>query len=203
MIYILVSVKVSFLPVYNALITGSLLVVLFLWQIKLLPLVLMLLAMSLVFFWFDLMNVNFHYESAFWLFVAREVMAFGSLLACCFWFDTSSFVNLSRPIEIPFLGCFLLLGSSITVTGFHHLMPFKGSCVLLLLTILLGVGFVILQMCEMNDIGINILDSRFHASRFCTVGLHFSHVVLGVVGLITIFYIGPLQAGFYRCTLVT
>nr|ANW83204.1 cytochrome c oxidase subunit 3 [Testudotaenia sp. WL-2016] len=193
----------SFLPVYNAFITGGLLLVLFLWRIEFLPLIAIFLIASLTFIWWDLINVGLHYESAFWLFILSEVMAFGSLLICCFWFDTSSFVSLSSPIEIPFLGCFLLLGSSITVTGFHHLIPFNWSWVLLLLTIILGAGFVLLQMCEMNDIFINIFDSSFHASSFCTVGLHFSHVVLGVVGLSMILYLSPMRAGFYRCTVVT
>nr|UFQ89055.1 cytochrome c oxidase subunit III [Serendip sp. MZUSP 7987] len=193
----------SFLPIFNASVTGVLLISLFLWKIWLLPLVLSLFLLSLVFFWFDLMNSSSHYESAFWLFILSEVMAFGSLLTCCFWFDTCYYINLSSPLEIPFLGCFILLGSSITVTGFHHLISWDWSWVLLLLTILLGIGFVFLQLFEMNEILINILDSSFHASSFCTVGLHFSHVVLGVAGLLTVLVLGAKSAGWYRCTLVT
>lgn len=193
----------SFLPFFNASVVGVLLVSLFLWEIWLLPVVLFLLFVSLIFFWFDLMKVHLHYESAFWLFILSEVMAFGSLLVCCFWFDTCYFINLSSPLEIPFLGCFILLGSSITVTGFHHLIFWEWSWVLLLLTIFLGVRFVFLQLFEMKEIFINIYDSSFHARRFCTVGLHFRHVVLGVVGLITIFYLGAVKAGLYRCTVVT
>nr|UFQ89259.1 cytochrome c oxidase subunit III [Scyphophyllidium guariticus]UFQ89271.1 cytochrome c oxidase subunit III [Scyphophyllidium guariticus] len=193
----------SVLPFFNASVVGFLFIGLFLWKIWLVPFVLFLLFISLVFFWFDLMNVNLHYESAFWLFIFSEVIIFGSLLTCCFYFDTCYFINLSSPLEIPFLGCFILLGSSITITGFHHLISWYWSTILLLLTILLGVGFVFLQLFEMNEIFINIFDSSFHASSFCTVGLHFTHVLLGVVGLATIFYIGPARAGVYRCTLVT
>nr|UFQ89007.1 cytochrome c oxidase subunit III [Acanthobothrium sp. MZUSP 8033]UFQ89019.1 cytochrome c oxidase subunit III [Acanthobothrium sp. MZUSP 8034]UFQ89031.1 cytochrome c oxidase subunit III [Acanthobothrium sp. MZUSP 8035] len=193
----------SFLPIYNALTAGLLLISLFLWKIWLLPIVLFLFFISLVFFWFDLINTNLHYESAFWLFILSEVMAFGSLLACCFWFDTCSFINLSSPLEIPFLGCFILLGSSITVTGFHHLIFWEWSPILLFLTVLLGISFVFLQLFEMNEIFINIYDSSFHATSFCTIGLHFSHVILGVVGLSTIMYLGPVLSGMYRCTLVT
>ncbi len=197
------NIKVSFLPFFNASVTGILLISLFLWKIWLLPIVVFLLIISLVFFWFDLLNTNLHYESAFWLFILREVMAFGSLLTCCFWFDTCSFVSLSSPLEIPFLGCFILLGSSITVTGFHHLIFWDYSWILLFLTIILGISFVFLQLFEMKEIFINIYDRRFHARRFCTVGLHFSHVLLGVVGLTTILYISPLRAGMYRCRLIT
>nr|UFQ89091.1 cytochrome c oxidase subunit III [Caulobothrium sp. MZUSP 7990] len=193
----------SFLPIFNASIVGVLLVSLFLWKVWLLPVVLSLLLVSLVFFWFDLMNVGFHYESAFWLFILSEVMAFGSLLTCCFYFDTCYYINLSSPLEIPFLGCFILLGSSITVTGFHHLIFWKWSNVLLFLTALLGLGFVALQLFEMNEIFINIYDTSFHAASFCTVGLHFSHVLIGVVGLCTLLALGPIKSGLYRCSLVT
>ena len=193
----------SFLPFYNAILTGLLLACLFLWKIWLLPIVLFLLIISLIFFWFDLMKIKLHYESSFWLFILREVMAFGMLLTCCFWFDTRNFIKLSDPLEIPFLGCFLLLGSRITVTGFHHLMNFEFSWILLMLTVILGIAFVILQLYEMKEIWMKIFDTRFHASRLCTVGLHFRHVILGVVGLSTILIITPTCAGFYRCTLIT
>nr|YP_009367926.1 cytochrome c oxidase subunit 3 [Senga ophiocephalina]ARK18837.1 cytochrome c oxidase subunit 3 [Senga ophiocephalina] len=193
----------SFLPIFNATITGLLLISLFLWNVALLPVIIVFLVVSLLFFWFDLQNVSLHYESAFWLFILSEVMAFGSLLCCCFWFDTCNFISLSSPLEIPFLGCFFLLGSSITVTGFHHVLFWRFSYVLLSLTIILGGCFVCLQLYEMNEVFINLVDTSFHASSFCTVGLHFSHVLVGIVGLLTILLIGSHKAGWYRCTLVT
>lgn len=55
----------------------------------------------------------------------------------------------------------------------------------------------------MNEVFVNLVDSRFHARRFCTVGLHFSHVLVGIVGLATVFFIGRYKSGWYRCTLVT
>lgn len=193
----------SFLPVYKASVAGLLLATLFLWKIEFLPVVTALLILSIVFFWFDLLNTGLHYESAFWLFILSEVMAFGSLLVCCFWFETCSYVKLSRPTEIPFLGCFLLLGSSITVTGYHHTLFWKYSWILLFLTIALGISFIILQMYEMKEIIISLVDSSYHASRFCVIGLHFRHVLLGVVGLSIIFLLGAVAAGSYRCTLIT
>nr|UFQ88635.1 cytochrome c oxidase subunit III [Anthocephalum sp. LRP 10372] len=193
----------SFLPIFNSSMAGLLLVSLFLWEISMLPIVLLMGLVSMLFFWFELSLEDRHYVSAFWLFILSEVMAFGSLLFCCFYFDTCYYLNLSSPLEIPFLGCFVLLGSSITVTGFHHLMDWNWSWVLLVLTIFLGLGFVGLQMAEMNEIGMNIFDSSFHASSFCTVGLHFSHVIIGAVGLIFILSVGVKAAGDYRCTLVT
>uniref|UniRef100_UPI0023AAB79E hypothetical protein n=1 Tax=Sparganum proliferum TaxID=64606 RepID=UPI0023AAB79E len=196
-------IGVSFLPVFNSILFGLVLVGCFLWKLNYLLLVLPLIGFSLLFFWFDLLNWDFHYESAFWLFILSEVIAFGSLLVCCFWFDNNSFVGLSGSLEIPFLGCFLLLGSSISITGFHHVMPWSFSWVLLLLTIVLGMGFVGLQLFEFNEVFINLSDSSFYASCFCTVGLHFIHVFLGVIGLSIILCLGVASAGAYRCTLVT
>lgn len=169
----------------------------------LVPVALCLLTVSILFFWFELQNVFAHFESAFWLFILSEVMAFGSLLACCFWFDTCNYSSLSEPLEIPFLGCFLLLGSSVTVTAYHHVLHWEYAYLMLLLTIALGLCFVGLQIYELNEVGINLVDTSFHASSFCTVGLHFRHVLLGVVGLTTILVLGFKQAGWYRCTLVT
>nr|UFQ88275.1 cytochrome c oxidase subunit III [Anthocephalum sp. LRP 10373]UFQ88287.1 cytochrome c oxidase subunit III [Anthocephalum sp. LRP 10374] len=193
----------SFLPLFNSCMAGLLLVSLFLWQVHVLPIVLVMAVVSILFFWFELSIDNRHYVSAFWLFILSEVMAFGSLLLCCFYFDTCYFLNLSSPLEIPLLGCFVLLGSSITVTGFHHLMDWSWSWILLGLTIFLGISFVGLQMAEMNEITMSIFDSSFHASSFCTVGLHFSHVIIGAVGLLFIMVVGVKSAGEYRCTLVT
>nr|UFQ89103.1 cytochrome c oxidase subunit III [Dollfusiella sp. MZUSP 7992] len=193
----------SFLPIYNSLATGALVVCLFLWEINLLPYVLLLFVVSLIFMWLDLFNYNLHYVSAFWLFIVSEVMAFGSLIACCFWFDNCYFINLSSPLEIPLVGSFILLGSSITVTGYHHLLGWSYDWVLLLLTIFLGASFVVLQIIEMNEISVIILDSAFHASSFCTVGLHFSHVILGVAGLTTVLLLSSKVAGHYRCTIIT
>nr|ARX11440.1 cytochrome c oxidase subunit 3 [Spirometra erinaceieuropaei] len=193
----------SFLPIFNSLLFGLVLVGCFLWKLNYLLFVLPLVGFSLLFFWFDLLNWDFHYESAFWLFILSEVIAFGSLLVCCFWFDNNSFISLSSSLEIPFLGCFLLLGSSISITGFHHIMPWSFSWILLLLTIVLGMGFVLLQLFVFNEVFINLTDSSFYASCFCTVGLHFIHVFLGVIGLSIILFLGVASAGAYRCTLVT
>nr|UFQ89127.1 cytochrome c oxidase subunit III [Rhinebothrium fulbrighti] len=193
----------SFLPVFNSCMAGLILVSLFLWKVWALPLILVMAVMSILWFWFDLCIENLHYVTAFWLFIYSEIMAFGSILFCCFWFDTVSFVSLSSPLELPLLGCFVLLGSSITVTGFHHLLAWEHAWVLLLLTVLLGVCFVIMQLAEMNEVTINLFDSSFHASSFCTVGLHFSHVVLGVIGLVSLLLIGVKKAGEYRCTVIT
>lgn len=130
-------------------------------------------------------------------------MVFGTLLITCLYFDHGNMVRLSSPLEIPFLGCFLLLRSRITITGFHHLLGWDKSWVLLVLTVVLGRMFVALQMYELHEVGIKLLDTTFHARRFCTIGLHFMHVLLGVIGLITLLFVGVANFGVYRCTVIT
>nr|UFQ88443.1 cytochrome c oxidase subunit III [Rhinebothrium sp. LRP 10407] len=193
----------SFLPLSNSFLAGSLLATLFLWKVWALPVVSCTVILVITFFWFELMDCNFHFVSSFWLFILSEIMAFGSILFCCFYFDTQNSISLSSPLELPFLGCFILLGSSVTITGFHHLMPWSYSWVLISLTVILGVSFVFLQLAELNEISLSMTDSSFHASSFCTVGLHFSHVLLGVVAMITLLIIGVQASGEYRCTLIT
>lgn len=192
----------SIIPIYNASFVGLLLLGLFMWKTLLLSVVFLCIIISIVLYVYESTVVVFHYESAFWLFILREVIVFGTLLICCLYFDVWYYANLSRSLEIPFLGCFVLLGSSITVTGFHHLLGWRWDWVLLLFTVILGVSFVGLQLFEMDEIFMNIFDTRFHARSFCTVGLHFSHVLLGVIGLSTILFVGVYKFGVYRCTVM-
>nr|YP_009330662.1 cytochrome c oxidase subunit III [Cloacotaenia megalops]AOG66045.1 cytochrome c oxidase subunit III [Cloacotaenia megalops] len=193
----------SVLPIFSSFLLGSVLVSVFLWNMILFKFVLVCLIILLLIYLWDSSYVYSHFESAFWLFIISEVIVFGSLLFSCLYFDHWSYVNLSSPLELPFIGCFLLLGSSVTVTGFHHLFGWQLSSVLLLFTIVLGGLFVCLQFVEMEEVMVNIFDSSFHASSFCTVGLHFSHVLLGLIGLSTILLVGYSKFGYYRCTLLT
>lgn len=55
----------------------------------------------------------------------------------------------------------------------------------------------------MNEVIINLVDTTFHASSFCTVGLHFRHVIIGVAGLRTVLFLNSQKVGYYRCTIVT
>nr|YP_009049017.1 cytochrome c oxidase subunit III [Taenia arctos]BAP10790.1 cytochrome c oxidase subunit 3 [Taenia arctos] len=193
----------SIVPIYNASFIGLFLVGLFLWKIWFLILFLLCTMLSIVIFVYDGLGKVFHYESAFWLFVFSEVMVFSSFLTCCLFFDSWSYENLSSSLEIPFVGCFVLLGSSITVTAFHHLLGWKYCDFFLFLTVVLGLSFIMLQVFEMEDINVNIFDTSFHASSLCTVGLHFSHVLLGVIGLSTVLLVSSRMFGVYRCTVLT
>nr|YP_007891006.1 cytochrome c oxidase subunit III [Versteria mustelae]BAN15690.1 cytochrome c oxidase subunit 3 [Versteria mustelae] len=194
----------SIIPVFGASIVGLFLVGLFLWKMWLFLLFLFCVFLLIVFYLCDgFGGLGLHYESAFWLFIFSEAVIFGTLLFCCLFYDCWSYENLSSSLEIPFIGCFVLLGSSITVTAFHHLLGWKYCDFFLLLTVILGMSFVVLQVYEMDDISVNIVDTSFHASSFCTVGLHFSHVLLGVLGLTILLLVGSVKFGVYSCSVLT
>nr|YP_010499309.1 cytochrome c oxidase subunit III [Nippotaenia mogurndae]UWT58586.1 cytochrome c oxidase subunit 3 [Nippotaenia mogurndae] len=193
----------SVFSIFNASFIGLLLVGIFSWNLKLIIIFFVLFLISLVIGWWDLGGSNDHYPPAFWLFILSEVIIFGGLFTCCFYYDTHNYVNLSSAIEIPFVGCFVLLSSSITLTIFHHAMDWEFSWILLVMTIILGFCFVGLQILEFNDIDITLLDTPFHATSFCTVGLHFLHVLGGALCICGIMIVGVSAAGFYRCTLIT
>lgn len=50
------------------------------------------------------------------------------------------------------------------------------------MTLVLGICFIMLQGKEFYDCSCDLLGSSFSASSFCTVGLHFIHVLLGLLG---------------------
>jgi cytochrome c oxidase subunit 3 len=106
-------------------------------------------------------------------------------------------------LEIPLVGCFLLLGSSITITGFHHILSWPNSVVLLIFTIILGAGFIAVQLIEFSGRVPGFGDAGFYSRCLATVGLHFSHVVMGVFGLFYLFLCGGATAGYFRCTVLT
>lgn len=130
-------------------------------------------------------------------------MLFGSLFFCCLYYDSIGGVNLSDPLEIPFLGCFILLGSRITITGFHHLLEWNYSWILLFFTVILGFAFVVLQIYEIWECGVKILSTRFYAGRFCTIGAHSSHVLIGVCGMVLVLVFNAKKIGSYYCTVIT
>lgn len=187
----------------NALFAGMLLFSVFTWSVRLLLLSLIYGLFLIFVYLLDTSCNSRQYKIAFWLFILSEAIIFATLGFCCVYFDFDYYTNLSRSKELPFLGCFLLLGSSLTASACHRFFKWDTGCYFLLfLTMVLGLGFVVVQMWEMDEIIVNIYDNRFYARCFCTVGLHFRHVVLGLIGLGVVAWYGPKEFGYYRSTLV-
>ena len=142
------------------------------------------------------------YATAFWLFIASEVAVFGTLLVTVLWMDDGGEGSLSDSLELPFLGCFLLLTSSLTATIYHHSLGLPYAWVFLLISIMLGVRFIFLQLFEFFDCECDLLYSTYMGAAFCTVGLHFTHVAVGVIGMIVLLVWGTSARHYYASLVV-
>lgn len=94
--------------------------------------------------------------------------------------------SLSDNMELPLLGCFLLLTSSLTATIYHHCFGLSYSSPFLVIRAFLGVCFVFLQLWEFFDCECDVLYCSYFGAAFCTVGLHFTHVFVGVLAMIVL-----------------
>nr|QIV24541.1 cytochrome c oxidase subunit III [Olethrius laevipennis] len=96
-------------------------------------------------------------------------------------------INPFNPIEIPLLNTLILLTSGLTVTWAHHgLMEnnYKQSLQGLLLTVILGGYFTILQGYEYIESPFTIADAAYGSSFFMATGFHGIHVIIGTTFLL-------------------
>lgn len=93
------------------------------------------------------------------------------------------------PWSIPLMGTLILLSSGATATLAHY-GSLSGDKALvlfaLLITILLGIGFIALQLNEYLLSGFSIADSLFGSAFYLTTGLHGIHVIIGFLFLAAI-----------------
>nr|YP_009340660.1 cytochrome c oxidase subunit 3 [Vema ewingi]APQ42949.1 cytochrome c oxidase subunit 3 [Vema ewingi] len=91
-----------------------------------------------------------------------------------------------NPFHVPLLNTAVLLGSGVTVTSAHHgLMAglFKESWVSLLMTVVLGVYFTVLQGFEYYEASFGIYDGVYGTTFFVATGFHGLHVLIGTIFL--------------------
>nr|AYR05275.1 cytochrome c oxidase subunit 3 [Coleoptera sp. ACP-2013] len=91
-----------------------------------------------------------------------------------------------NPLEIPLLNTLILLTSGLTVTWAHHSLmennynqAFQG----LMMTVILGIYFTILQGFEYIESPFTISDSSYGSSFFMATGFHGLHVIIGTTFL--------------------
>jgi heme/copper-type cytochrome/quinol oxidase subunit 3 len=87
------------------------------------------------------------------------------------------------------MGTLLLLSSGATATLAHYGSLSGDKALLLfglLITILLGIGFLALQLNEYLQSGFSIADSLFGSAFYLTTGLHGIHVIIGFLFLAAI-----------------
>nr|QNG56384.1 cytochrome c oxidase subunit III [Macrohyliota sp. 1 MJ-2020] len=92
-----------------------------------------------------------------------------------------------NPIEIPLLNTLILLSSGITVTWAHHSLMennYKQALHSLLLTVILGFYFTVLQGYEYMEASFSISDSVYGSSFFMATGFHGIHVIIGTTFLL-------------------
>nr|AMW67844.1 cytochrome c oxidase subunit III [Dilar sp. YW-2016] len=132
------------------------------------------------------------------LFIISEVFFFVSFFWAFFHSSLSPTIELNmqwppmgvspfNPLEIPLLNTVILLSSGVTITWAHHSLlennysqTFQG----LLLTILLGVYFTILQGYEYLESSFTISDAVYGSTFFMATGFHGLHVLIGTTFLI-------------------
>nr|AML25595.1 cytochrome c oxidase subunit III [Staphylinidae sp. BMNH 1274640] len=92
-----------------------------------------------------------------------------------------------NPMQIPLLNTLILLTSGLTVTWAHHSLMennFKQTTQGLLITVILGIYFTILQGYEYIESPFSIADAIYGASFFMATGFHGLHVIIGTTFLL-------------------
>nr|YP_010270140.1 cytochrome c oxidase subunit III [Karenia caelatata]UJX86998.1 cytochrome c oxidase subunit III [Karenia caelatata] len=95
-----------------------------------------------------------------------------------------------NPMQIPLLNTMILLCSGITITWSHHSMmegKHTECCVSMMMTILLGMYFTMLQLYEYMEASFCISDSIYGSSFFMATGFHGIHVIIGTTFIIVCF----------------
>nr|YP_010526939.1 cytochrome c oxidase subunit III [Dolbina paraexacta]YP_010952598.1 cytochrome c oxidase subunit III [Dolbina tancrei]UXR12276.1 cytochrome c oxidase subunit 3 [Dolbina paraexacta]WMQ52944.1 cytochrome c oxidase subunit III [Dolbina tancrei] len=91
-----------------------------------------------------------------------------------------------NPFQIPLLNTIILISSGITVTWTHHAIMennYTQGIQSLLLTIILGIYFTILQAYEYLEAPFCIADSIYGSTFFMATGFHGLHVIIGTIFL--------------------
>nr|ANU83234.1 cytochrome c oxidase subunit III [Teleogryllus emma]UBU97821.1 cytochrome c oxidase subunit 3 [Teleogryllus emma] len=141
--------------------------------------------------------VNFGLRWGMILFIVSEVFFFISFFWAFFHSSLAPTIELGmmwppsgikpfNPMQIPLLNTAILLASGITVTWAHHSLMennYSQTTQGLLLTIILGVYFTILQAYEYIEAPFTIADSVYGSSFFMATGFHGLHVIIGTTFL--------------------
>lgn len=132
------------------------------------------------------------------LFITSEILFFFSFFWIFFHISLSPRIEIGRnwppihiqpfnPFNIPLLNTIVLLSSGISITWRHYRIlnnNLNESKFSLLITIILGIYFTILQYIEYNEASFTIADSVYGSSFFLITGFHGIHVIIGTIFII-------------------
>nr|UPL65938.1 cytochrome c oxidase subunit III [Dicyphus sp.] len=133
------------------------------------------------------------------LFIISEVLFFTSFFWAFFHSSLSPTVEIGmiwppkgiytfNPMQIPLLNTMILLCSGITITWAHHSIMennFDQTTQALILTVMLGIYFSILQGYEYYEAMFTISDSIYGSCFFMSTGFHGIHVIIGSTFIFT------------------
>nr|ALO76684.1 cytochrome c oxidase subunit 3 [Alleculinae sp. ENSP01] len=131
------------------------------------------------------------------LFITSEVLFFVSFFWSFFHNSLAPTIELGmtwppkgitpfNPTQIPLLNTLILLTSGLTVTWAHHSLMEnnkKQATQGILLTVILGVYFTMLQAFEYLESPFTISDAAYGSSFFVATGFHGIHVIIGTTFL--------------------
>nr|YP_009643721.1 cytochrome c oxidase subunit III [Labriocimbex sinicus]AYC21406.1 cytochrome c oxidase subunit III [Labriocimbex sinicus] len=95
-------------------------------------------------------------------------------------------INPFNPMHVPLLNTIILITSGFTITWSHHSIMNnnkKEALKSLMITVLLGILFTILQGYEYNEAPFSIADSIYGSTFFMATGFHGLHVLIGTTFL--------------------
>lgn len=135
------------------------------------------------------------------LFIISEILFFFSFFWAYFHASLSPAIDIGQswppkgiepfnPFDIPLLNTIILVSSGLTVTWTHHSIlniNIKESYIRLLLTIILGIYFSLLQLLEYIEAPFSIADSIYGSTFFLATGFHGLHVIIGSLFLLFTF----------------
>nr|YP_010872788.1 cytochrome c oxidase subunit III [Laemobothrion atrum]WGU50352.1 cytochrome c oxidase subunit 3 [Laemobothrion atrum] len=126
-----------------------------------------------------ILSEGFFFLSLFWGFFYIFISPEGS------W--PPSGVHAVDPLGIPLLGTIILMGSSVSATMALHfvsLSNMKFAKLYLMLTVLSGAVFFVLQLEEFLSSSFTMADGAFGSLFYILTGFHGLHVVLGTIMLL-------------------
>jgi len=132
------------------------------------------------------------------LFIVSEVLFFFSFFWAFFHRRISPTIEIGaqwppigiypfNPFQVPLLNTIILLSSGVTVTWRHHAIienNHSQALYSLILTVILGVYFTLLQAIEYWEATFSISDSVYGSTFFLATGFHGFHVIIGTSFLI-------------------
>lgn len=142
------------------------------------------------------------------IFIVSEILFFSSFFWAFFHSRLSPSIEIGiqwppigikpfNPISIPILNTIILLSSGITITWAHNALTnnnFTQTLQRIIITIILGVYFTILQVVEYIEAPFTIADSVYGSTFFIRTGFHGLHVIIGTLFItISILRIKKLQ----------